>query len=128
VCLYELTSKCFLGVLIDQTYLEGPFLFNGMAVPWLTWLLQRTAFTITPVHLGFVVDRVTVGQVFSPEFFKFPSLASFLQHSQLIYSSVMNSVEVLGKVWTWNVTTTKSYLMKGYIYNSVSLIFKMLYE
>jgi len=32
------------------------------------------------------------GFFFPPEYFKFPCLASFLQHSQLIHSSVINSV------------------------------------
>jgi hypothetical protein len=40
----------------------------GLAVPWLRWLvtglsLQKAAFTPRSVNVGFVADRVALGQV-----------------------------------------------------------------
>jgi hypothetical protein len=57
-------------------------------------VIAEACVTVTPVHLGFVVD-IVMGQVsFLPKYFKFPSSASFLQHSQLIHLSGINSVRL----------------------------------
>jgi hypothetical protein len=42
---------------------------NGLAVPWLRWLVtglspQRPGFNPGSVHVEFVVDKVALGQVF----------------------------------------------------------------
>jgi hypothetical protein len=38
----------------------------------------------TPDHVGFVADKVPLGQVFPPEYFGFPLLVTFHQCSILI--------------------------------------------
>jgi hypothetical protein len=52
------------------------------AVPWLRRLAaglppRRPGFDPRSVHVGFVVDKVALGQVFPPEFFGFPLSISF---------------------------------------------------
>jgi hypothetical protein len=47
------------------------------AVLWLRWLVaglppRRPGFDSGSVHVGFVVDKVALGQVFPPEYFGFP--------------------------------------------------------
>jgi len=50
--------------------------------PW------RPTFSPRPVHVGFVVDKVAMGQIFY-EYFSFPLSVSFHQCSILIYLSPM---------------------------------------
>jgi hypothetical protein len=59
-------------------------------LPWLTWLVaglspQRQGFTTRSVHVGFVVDKVTLGQFFS-EFFHFPLSVSLYHGSPYSYN------------------------------------------
>jgi hypothetical protein len=54
---------------------------DGRAVPWLRRLVavlspRRPGFNHGSVHVGFVVDKVALGQVF-PEYFGFPLSISF---------------------------------------------------
>jgi hypothetical protein len=52
-------------------------LTHDMAVPWLRRLVaglspRRPGFDSESVHVEFVVDKVTLGQVFPPQYFGFP--------------------------------------------------------
>jgi hypothetical protein len=52
------------------------------AVPWLRRLVaglpaRRTRFDPGSIHVGLVVDKVALGQVFPPEYFGFPLSVSF---------------------------------------------------
>jgi hypothetical protein len=54
----------------------------GTAVPRLRQLAaglspRRPGFDAGSVHVGFVVDKVALGQVFPPEYFSFPLSVSF---------------------------------------------------
>jgi hypothetical protein len=60
------------------------------AVTWLRRLVvglprRRPGFAPEPVHVGFVVEKLALGQVFFPEFFGLPLSVSFHQGSMLIY-------------------------------------------
>jgi hypothetical protein len=57
-------------------------LMTCMAVPWLRWLVaglspRRPGFDPESVHVGFVVDKVALGQVFPPSTSVFPPSISF---------------------------------------------------
>jgi hypothetical protein len=59
------------------------------AVPWLRWLVaglspRRPGFEPGSIHVGFVVDKVALGQVFS-EVFGFTLSISFHRRSQNSY-------------------------------------------
>jgi hypothetical protein len=63
-----------------ELYISAPTL-KGMAVPWLRRLvtgfpLRRPGFEPRSGHVGFVVDKVALVQVFS-EYFGFPCQFSF---------------------------------------------------
>jgi hypothetical protein len=65
------------------------------AVPWLRWLVaglspRRTGFTSGSIHVGFVVDKVTLGQVFlrvlrlSPVSIVPPSLSKLISSGECV--------------------------------------------
>jgi hypothetical protein len=61
-----------------NSHFQGP----PWAVPWLRRLVaglppRRPGFDLGSVHVGFVVDKVALGQVFPPEYFGFPLPVSF---------------------------------------------------
>jgi len=64
------------------------------AMPWLSWLVNglslfRTRFILRPVHVGFVVIKLSLGQDLSA-YFSFLLSAPFYQYFMLIHSSVID--------------------------------------
>jgi hypothetical protein len=52
-----------------QTFIDICFTDDSVAVPWLRWLvvglsLRSPGFSLGSIHVGFVVDKVALGQVF----------------------------------------------------------------
>jgi hypothetical protein len=82
---------------MNNNYILKMFIFKlhnthlnvlNMAVPRLTWLVAglspwRPGFMPQSVHVGFVVDEVTLGQVSLPKFFGFPLSISLELHTHL---------------------------------------------
>jgi hypothetical protein len=70
------TSDCAAD---DVTFPHSPatIKYGTVPVPWLRLLVtglppRRPGFDPGSVHVGFVVDKVALGRVFSPEYFGFP--------------------------------------------------------
>jgi hypothetical protein len=76
---------------------------NGRAVPWLRWsdavpLLRSHGFNPSQVDVGFVVDKVALGQVFSPSSFSPVSIITSMPTLVLLSSALRNiTVEIVVK-------------------------------
>jgi hypothetical protein len=74
-------------------------------VPWLRRLVaclspRRPGFDPGSVHVGFMVDKVALGQVFPPEYFGFPLSISF-DRCSITWKKTEIFFKPLERSWFW---------------------------